>query len=489
MTAPAVPLQHSDDPLEALKALKQSRAPQSSDPLEELKALRAQGPGAVSRGFSKAGEGLLNTVLHPIDTAAGMIEGPIRSAFRAVVSPGVGEARPDPRLSKGGNSSGAPIDRQPYDAEHGAITPRERTVSGIQSVVNAAAPSAFSGVKNALGGKAAGTAAGLAAVGAAGGAAYNPDDPGAGAIAGGIATPIVGGVAGTFGGAALKGTGKLLDLNTKRLQVKRAPTLGADAVAREADIAKTDAKNYGQAEREGAEFSGTTPRALTDELNAPDIRPYVDMLLKTRQFAHADDATLTREAYKLMSSQQGGLEHRLALNGYDAPLDLENKNIGAAKGALSAGAEQVMPSFPHAVEEHAVRESAAELSERGGDDAKRIMYERSLPGRKQKTQSEEAVLRDIGRMSPEDASNYQTGVLGRGKEGVKFHAPNATSTSIAANIVQPLTRLNRLAPVIDALDQRQGRGPTLGRKMMNPQTTEQLFRMLGLTLPSELTSP
>src|SRR5690348_9339042 len=63
-------------------------------------------PGVLSR----AGNMILNVAAHPIDAAESAIVAPLKSAFTAVVAPGVGEARPDARLSKGGNSSGRPID-------------------------------------------------------------------------------------------------------------------------------------------------------------------------------------------------------------------------------------------------------------------------------------------------------------------------------------------------------------------------------------------
>lgn len=74
--------------------------------------------------------------------ASGVVDlttGPVQ---RAVFSPSVGESRPDPRLTKGGNSAGQTLEEiaQPYDAEHGAVTEPERAVAGMQSVASAALP-------------------------------------------------------------------------------------------------------------------------------------------------------------------------------------------------------------------------------------------------------------------------------------------------------------------------------------------------------------
>ena len=75
---------------------------------------------------SRAAEGLVNMTVAPIQ--------------RAVFSPSVGEARPDPRLSKGGNAANVPLNQPPYDAEHGAVTGTERALAGVQAGMLAAAP-------------------------------------------------------------------------------------------------------------------------------------------------------------------------------------------------------------------------------------------------------------------------------------------------------------------------------------------------------------
>lgn len=214
-----------DDELD--KALAKIRAQQASSPQHDdmdaaLAKIRAgqpaptpEGPGAISRGFSAAGRGLANVVMHPIDTAesiATAIPKTVGDVFNATVSPGVGEARHDARLSKGGNSSGRAIDTSPFDAEHGGITAKERTQAGARGAATLAAAPIFGGAKAAtalipkVGAKIA-TTTGLAASGAATGAASNLDDPLAGAVAGGIAAPVLGGAVNTLARPNLLTTG------------------------------------------------------------------------------------------------------------------------------------------------------------------------------------------------------------------------------------------------------------------------------------------
>lgn len=111
----------------------------------------------------------------PLDRAAGAVGEGVRAAVTAPVSslvrtlsPGVGEARPNLTLGKGGNSSGRPIDTSPYDSAHGGVTRAERTNAGVQTLANLLAPEL-----------------GPVAGGMAVGAAYDPEDRVHGAMVGG----------------------------------------------------------------------------------------------------------------------------------------------------------------------------------------------------------------------------------------------------------------------------------------------------------------
>lgn len=171
-------------------------------------------PGLVDRVIGGVGGAITQAVTHPIDTAKSLIVAPVKSAIDAVLTPEEGEARPNAALSKGGNSSGRPIERGTYDAEHGAQPKGARKIAGVQSVVNAALPGAASVVAKRLGG-----AAAAATVGAMGGAAYAPDDPVAGALTGAILAPAVHGVvkgAKVVGRGAARVGDAVVDLAGKR---------------------------------------------------------------------------------------------------------------------------------------------------------------------------------------------------------------------------------------------------------------------------------
>jgi hypothetical protein len=224
------------DDLDALIAARRKAvASPPADDIDALIAARrkaveapAEKPGLLDRVIGGVGGAITQAVTHPIDTAESLIVAPIKSAFDAVVTPEVGEARHDPRLSKGGNSSGRPIDQTPYDREHGAISRGERNAAGVQTVVNAALP----GVAGAVG-KFASPVVGTAVAGALGGAAYTPDDPVAGALTGAIVAPLahgaVKGVKGLssgvehVGGAVIDMAGKRPETTTPALTIRGQP--------------------------------------------------------------------------------------------------------------------------------------------------------------------------------------------------------------------------------------------------------------------------
>ncbi len=148
------------------------------------------------------------------------------------------------------------------------------------------------------------------------------------------------GVGSRVGGAAIAAplgyaTGKIADAAVTKIRSMNAPTLGRAALDREAATRSADVSAYGQAAREADAVGGTSP-AIQQALALPKVAPYVKAVRSADEFAKADDATVLREAYKLMSERQGMLEGRLSNSDFKAGTSLENRDIGAQKGALLA---------------------------------------------------------------------------------------------------------------------------------------------------------
>lgn len=556
MTAP---IRVGQDPLDELKALRAQRDT-TPDPLEELKALRqsepappvVERPNALSRAATMVGQGLKQIVAHPIDAAENFIVAPIQSAFTAAVAPGVGEARPDARLSKGGNSSGRAIDTSPYDAEHGGVTRKERTAAGIQSLVNVAAPGAFGPLASKVG-----KAAALSLTGAAASAAYNPDDPFAAALAGGFTAPLLGKT--IEGGTKLASTGTRVSRLTKRIAA--ATPVDEHALAQSKATEAATRANYGQAAAEGEAAGGTSP-ALQSALSHPTVKQYVEMVRESPRFKNADDATVAREAYKQISRQRRGLIKRSnGPNGYDAKADLEagdladaaqvlksataapsevprtpttqeavgDFNAGAGQGAgrrlgISALRPQaeaamtreaaetplqratrlaleartspsqmdvvtapptrtetvpgVMPSFPTAVSEHARMMGNRAVFNDAVDMTRRVMTGKPVAANRLDTWSPAAWMDRINQMTPEQARFARDAVLGSAKPMVKPVIPSPTTlaagtaggailgggpgaglgalggyaASAGKALAGNVRRLNRISPILDALD-------------------------------------
>jgi hypothetical protein len=197
-------------------------------------------PGVLSRAGKIIGDFASHAVEHPIDTAEEMVTGPLKAAYTAVVAPSVGEARPDVRLSKGGNASGAPIDRSTYDAQHGAVTPAERTAAGTTALAAAAFPAVASTVSRPLAAIGAprllANTLGLGAGGAAAGAITNPNDPAAGAVAGGTTAAVLGATVPPVLKLASRGASSATTALALRPSGLTAEEMAADAAARSAPV-------------------------------------------------------------------------------------------------------------------------------------------------------------------------------------------------------------------------------------------------------------
>lgn len=302
----------------------QYRREQSGQPSEK--------PGLLSR----VGEGITNALAHPIDTAMNAVVAPIESAFEAAVSPGVGESRPDARLSKGGNSSGRAIDTTPYDAQHGGITNKERTAAGIQSVANAAAPSVFGPLAGKIGNMGA-----LATTGAAEGAAYNPDDPAAGALTGALVAPALGAV--TKG--AVRGSEKVADVTSKVRRIRNATATDESVAAMNDKLHRADAENYGRVDEEAKAAGGTSP-AVQQALDHPIVKPLVEKIRASEGGTNADDATVLQTAKRMLSKKRRALNEKNKVD-YDDNVELEINNLTSGLDALrrAAGASSTKPAL------------------------------------------------------------------------------------------------------------------------------------------------
>ncbi len=248
-------------------------------------------------------------------------------------------------------------------------------------------------------------------------------------------------ISGTIGGLA-GGAGDVLGTAVRG---KFAASLGKSAAARKLVRKAGDKVAYGAAEAEGAAngFSGMTRQTIKDELNSEGIKPFADMIRNSEKFAKADDATVVRETYKLMSKQQGGLSRRLKEQGYDAATQLAHDNIGLAKERLKTAGAEMMPSFPGAIEQHAESMGKKEAFEVSADASKRILKGSDIAGKKAEMNSPEAFEDYIKSLDPEQAQAATEGLLARTKKN-------------AGLLPKGLVRSARIAPYLRQLDAKTG---------------------------------
>lgn len=360
-------------------------------------------------------------------------------------------------------------------------------------------------------------------------------------------------------GAAVGKAGELIGTGVRALG---ATSLGKSALGRKGVMEAADKIAYGKAEAEAAATGGTSP-AIRRALNASDIAPYAETIRQSRTFHGADDATVLREAYKLMSERQGLLGTRIVnANDFKAGTSLEARDVTLAKQSLlnatekpwvrripaemapapetvtaqspapslrealarhqealaeaarraegtplqqnrnpfssqrveltpamratrdaleRHGAEQVvspsltgappgprmvemapaqkipqpavMPSYRAAVEQHAKMASERDAFRQGADAARRILNGAEVAGKKLETNSPEAFMAAIKKMTPEQARAASEGLLGRLKQKTTL-SPNPLSLFGTAKDV---AGFSKLAPYLRALDEQAKR--------------------------------
>lgn len=246
--------------------------------------------------------------------------------------------------------------------------------------------------------------------------------------------------------------GKLADVGTTAVRGVLAKSLGSNALARKAAMSDASKALYGDAATEGASAFGPTPPAVHSALNASDVAPYVKAIRGSREFANADDPTVLREAYKLMSERQQLLKGRINAKDFSAGTDLEHRNIGLAKQELLSAADQVMPSFRPAVAQHAEMAGEREAFREGAGAAGRIARNNTVAPRNLEKNSPEAFAAKITDMNESTAKASREGVLGALKKNQGL-VRNTVTGKMNLNVLGPASRL---APYLRALDTQAG---------------------------------
>lgn len=262
-------------------------------------------------------------------------------------------------------------------------------------------------------------------------------------------------VQGTVGGL----TGKAGDMLLTGGRALLTKPLGAQAIARKEAMTLADKAAYGRAAREGtANAIGPRPPAVQQAFSAKDIEPYIQAVRESRQFANADDATLIREAYKLMTERQGTLANRVInASDYKAGSQLEKMDIGAAKQELMKAGDALMPSFRPAVAQHAEMAGEAKAMQTGADAARRLIRGTGVAGKRLAAQSPEGFRAQVAAMTPGEAGAALKGVLGRAKEGIGLSANPHTLFGIGSTV----RSVGNVTPAVQALERQSGGAPAL----------------------------
>lgn len=250
-------------------------------------------------------------------------------------------------------------------------------------------------------------------------------------------------------GAAGAAFGKGAEWLTTLGRTIAARTGGQAAMDMKAAMKAADDVAYGKAAEEGAGHHGP----LTPAFGKEDTAPYIETIRKSRQFGNADDATVLREAYKLMSEHQGKLANTMAnASDFKAGTKFGADEARLAKEELLGASDQVMPSFRAANAQHAAMAAGRDAFRVAADATKRIASGAAPAAKNLETKSPEAFKAAIGKMTPAQALDALDGLFGRLK----------SQTSVTANplklfgIPSDAAKVAKMAPYVRALDKQAG---------------------------------
>lgn len=297
------------------------------------------------------------------------------------------------------------------------------------------------------------------------------DDP-TGLKHGGKAAVLGGGAGGTLGVAS-----RVVPIAATAVRAFKTPNLGKTATALDDAITKSDAFRYAVPEGEGLAAGGTDATLEHYLMNDPDIAKYVKLVRNSKGFRNADDATVAREAYKLLSEVEGKLGSQMEGSPrFLAKAAMASKDIPAIKNDLVNAAKNVMPSWNWAIGGHAAMKAQEGVFQRGADMANVIMMGTDIAGKKLLKNSPAVWEREIAKMTPDEAEWALKGVMGRIKEIPEFTSNPVGQFGVKSSLAKTFLGPSRIQKYVTMLEKRAGMAP---RSTMMQDQAPRLGRVVG----------
>ena len=266
------------------------------------------------------------------------------------------------------------------------------------------------------------------------------------------------GVAGLLHAPAVAGAvaRKAKDAVSAATRVIRAKPLGKTAFELNDAMRAADDALYGAVAQE-AGGAGTSP-AIQAVLTSKTVKPFADAVRSSETFAAANDATVLTEAYKLMSGAARKTGKQIEGTAeFLAEAELKRSDIGKAKGRMMAAATPTLPTFPQAVETHRVAAQNYDVFTKTADAIRRVLEGTSIKGKKLLLDSPEALARNIERMTPSQAEQALSAVLGRAREVVRLTSNPVGKFGIVSSTAHAIRAPFQIAPYVELLERQMGK--------------------------------
>lgn len=265
------------------------------------------------------------------------------------------------------------------------------------------------------------------------------------AMMGAAVAPVLSGAA----GLVARGAGR----------VKGLARLDKTAFKAKDELANLDAVNYGNALEQVAEPLSPKMRGI---LGDKDIAPAVRRLREMRQWRDVpvNDPKFLDAVYKEALSDWGVQIEKAAANADPSKPNLirsTKDHIGLLKRDFLDAMDTQVPGYRTAVKEHAVGQGEIDALLEGADVGKRVGADRPVNKKKVFTESREAFLRSIPKMTKEQAEMALYGVLGRTSESVHITGSPLGLFGLMSSAVRLPLQMYRTGPIVKALEEKIGR--------------------------------
>lgn len=227
-----------------------------------------------------------------------------------------------------------------------------------------------------------------------------------------------------------------------------APSTEDASIAMRSARKATDKTNYGMVDQEqAAAAQHPGPSAVSQALGHPGAQAATDAVRSSPKFANADEIAVARKVYQVLSKQERALSSKMDGPDYEPGIELSLDKVMDAKRAVAAALDEPLPSFRSANAEHGRMMGERSAFNDAATVGNKLVKGQSTGANALDTKSPAAYRADIPTLPANKAQAARHALLGRAHEQLGVSINPKTGFGVGRSLAVPARIGSTLQPL------------------------------------------